>query len=77
MDHTWENFVKLDAVIGKTSNPHRLTVIAPDPLAVAITGQIAAFSLDNGCGTKFVMGIKWLRRCEENARDIERMLEDL
>ena len=77
MDHTWENWVKLDAVIGHKDNPHRLTTIAPDPLALAITSQIAAFSLDNGCGRKFVMGIKWLRRCEQNAAQIESMLEDL
>jgi hypothetical protein len=77
MDHTWENWVKLDAVIGKSNDPHRLTTIAPDPLALAITSQIAAFSLDHGCGVKFLMGVKWLRRCEENARQIEAILEDL
>lgn len=76
-DHAWDVTLVTDAVIGYPPNPHRLKVFAPDALAVAITGQICAHALDNGNGTKFVLGVKYLARARDNAVLIEQQVEDL
>jgi len=77
MDHTWDETLVTEGVIGHKSNPHRLRVFAPTAEATALTGQICAISLDHGNGAKFRLGIKYLHRARENAAAIEQQYEDL
>lgn len=76
-DHAWDAPLQVHAHLGHPGKVRCYEVFAEDPLAVAITGQICALSIETGSGRKFRVGPLWWKRIEENAVEIERAAEEL
>ena len=76
-DHSWPETLIVDAYIGFHAPARSIKIFGPDPLAVAITGQLACLSYEHGPGRKIKLGKKWLLRAREKAADVERQAEDL
>jgi hypothetical protein len=76
-DHSWHQAIQVHAHLGHPENVRCYEVIANDPLAVAITGQVCALSQENGCGVKFRIGPLWWKRIHEEADGIAQALDAL
>lgn len=76
VDHRWDETIQVHCHLGPKGMVKCYEVFAPDALAVAITGHLAALSGRTGSGVKFRVGPKWWKMIFGSAEHIEHQAEE-